>query len=77
MKEKKRFSASTVWILRIHLPILTLSLVTLLLSYLTDRATDPLLATRYHSGMLEYIFASLAITVGGCLLSELVNRDMD
>ena len=63
-------------ILSLLLPILTLSMITLLISYLMARETTPLYAIHYHRGMLEYIFAALAITVGGALLGDIVDHDL-
>ena len=57
-------------ILQIQLPIITISLITLLISYLIDRRADPLLANRYYTGMLEYIIAGIAIAIGGALLAR-------
>ena len=64
-------------ILRIQLPIITLSLVTLLISYLIDKQADPLLANRYYTGMLEYIIARVAITIGGALLARAMERERE
>lgn len=75
MKKKPSFFKSTRIILSICLPILTLSLVTLLIAYLIERESAPVSATIYYRGALEYIFASLAIIIGGSLLSEVVNTE--
>lgn len=75
MKEKRRLSKSAGIILRINLPILTLSLITILISYLIERESAPITATLYHRGMLEYIFSALAMTVGGGLLAEMAEQE--
>ena len=75
MKREKRMSRGARMVLRINLPILTLSLLTVLISYLIERESAPITATLYHRGMLEYIFCALALTVGGGLLAEVAERD--
>ena len=60
-----------------QLPIITIALVALLISYLTDRKIDPLLANHTYPAHLEYIMASLAIMLGGCVLAELAERDRE
>ena len=64
-------------ILRIGLPMITLSLVTLLISYLIDKQTDPLLANRYYEGMLEYIIVSVLLTLGGALLASALESERE
>ena len=64
-------------VLQIGLPMITLSLVTLLISYLIDKQTDPLLANRYYEGMLEYIIVSVLLTLGGALLVNALERERE
>lgn len=71
---KKQLSAPTCLVLRLSLPLITLSAITLLLSFLIDRAADPILAHLTYPPMLEYIIASLAILIGGSLLVEMTAR---
>ena len=70
-------SKSARRLLRICLQIIILSAVTLLLSYLEARAASPLLANINYPPMLEYIIASITITVGGFLLLTLVEREVN
>ena len=74
---KKKRSRTARIILCTQLPIITVFLVALLISYLIDREIDPLLANRTYPAFLEYIIASLVIVLGGALLAELGNRDND
>ena len=74
---KKKRSRTARIILCTQLPIITVFLVALLISYLIDREIDPLLANRTYPAFLEYIIASLVIVLGGALLAELGNRDTD
>lgn len=64
-------------IFSILLPLQLLSAVTLLISYLMEREQTPLYANAYYSGMLEYIIASLALTVGGALLAQITEYDVE
>lgn len=75
MKKKRVLCKYTRFLLSLLLPLLTLSLITLLISYLIDRESTPLQASILYPAMLEYIFASLAILVGGCLLTEALNAE--
>ena len=74
---KKKRSRTARIILCTQLPIITVFLVALLISYLIDREIDPLLANRTYPAFLEYIIASLVIVLGGALLAELGDRDTD
>ncbi len=76
MKKPKIPRECAALILRINLPLILLSLVTLLLSYLIERENAPIQALLFHRGALEYILAALAITVGGALLAEAITRDI-
>lgn len=60
--------------LRIALPILLFSLVTLLLSYLDQRAVDPINAKHRCRPLLEYPVAGFAITAGGAVVIELLSK---
>lgn len=62
-------------ILGINLPIIIISLIAILISYLICREITPVTAALYYRGSLEYIFASLAITVGGALLADVVSKE--
>ncbi len=75
MNEKKKMGKGAKLILSLLLPVLTVSLIRLLISYLIEREVAPLYAVRYYSGMLEYIFASLAIIVGGAMLADIAEYD--
>ena len=72
---KCKIYKSTQILFSVCLPILTLSLVTLLISYLIACQETPLTANTLYPAMLEYIIASLAILIGGGLLSEFLNRE--
>ena len=72
---KMNLSPPTCMLLRIALPLPTLSAITLLISFLIDRSADPIRAQLLYPPMLEYIVASLAILVGGCLLVEITVRE--
>ncbi|MBE6602429.1 MAG: hypothetical protein E7637_08020 [Ruminococcaceae bacterium] len=68
-------SRYTKLFLRIALPMLVTSLVTLLISYLQMRDVDPILATNRCQPLLEYPVAGIALTAGGAVLIELVSRE--
>ena len=74
---KRKLCKATRILCSVSLPILTVSLVTLLISYLIDRQETPLTANHLYPAMLEYIIASLAILIGGCLLSEILNAEKE
>lgn len=76
MKKPKAPKRCAALILRINLPLILLSLITLLLSYLIEREDAPIQALLFHRGAMEYIFAALALTVGGALLAEAITRDV-
>lgn len=61
-------------ILRIGLPLVLLSSVTLLISYLSARRQDAAYANFVYPQMLEYIFASLAILCGGAVLADVTEE---
>lgn len=54
--------------LRIALPLILLSTVTLLLSYLGERDLHPLLARQSYAAYLEYTVASFVMSAVGALL---------
>ncbi len=62
-------------LLLIELTVILLASLTLLLSYLTDRAADAVLADSYYSGTLEYVAASLMIAVGSAVIVDLSCRE--
>ena len=65
---------SKLW-LRLALPLILLVLIGILISYLDARAQNAVLANLYYPATMEYIFASLLITVGGVFLIELTEHD--
>ena len=75
MKNKRVLCKYTRFLLSLLLPLLNLSLITLLISYLIDRERTPLSASVLYPAILEYIIASLAILIGGCLLIEVLNAE--
>ena len=75
MKQKRRKTAKII--LHTQLPLITIVLIALLISYLSDRKADHLLANRTYPAFLEYIVASITIVLGGCLLAELGDRSTD
>ena len=62
-------------LLHICLPLILLSAITLLISYLDARKVDAVAANDYYPQLLEYIIASVTVTAGGVLLVEAVERD--
>lgn len=76
MMKKSKIGRSASMILSILLPLLLLVTVILLISYLIEREATPLYANAYYGGMLEYILASLTITVGGAFLAEVAEYDV-
>ena len=75
MKNKRVLCKYTRFLLSLLLPLINLSLITLLISYLIDREHTPLSASVLYPAILEYIIASLAILIGGCLLIEVLNAE--
>lgn len=75
MKQQKRKTARII--LHTQFPLITVALIAILISYLNDRRIDPLLANRTYPAFLEYILASIAIVLGGCLLAELGDQSTD
>lgn len=63
-------------LLSVALPMILLSAIALLISYLDARKLDPVAANCYYPLLLEYIIASIVITAGGVLLVEAVERDV-
>ncbi len=61
--------------LRLALPLILLTSIGILISYLDARTQNSVLANLYYPAMMEYIFAALLITVGGVFLIELAERD--
>ncbi len=74
MKKQKTPRRGAVLILRINLPLILLSLLTLLVSYLMEREYAPVSALLMHRGALEYIIASVALTLGGALFAESLEK---
>ena len=64
-------------ILRIEFPILILSAIALLISFLQERRVNPTLARILYPQMLEYIYASVVIMVGTFCLADLTARQKD
>ena len=64
-------------ILRVELPVLLLSAVVLLISFLQDREVNPTLAGILYPEMLEYIYASAVIIAGTFCLADLTARQKD
>ena len=64
-------------LLQIELPIILIASVALFISYLCDRAIDPILANLYYPPQLEYIFASLTVVSGSCLISEICTVEQE
>ena len=68
--------AATRLLLRIALPLILLSAVTLLCAYLDARANSVPMANLTYRPYLEYILAALAVTSAGAVLLEAVARDV-
>ncbi len=69
MKKKSRL------LLSIALPAILLSTAALVCSYLDLQAERPALAYLYYCTTVEYIFASILITLCGVVLIEIAERD--
>ncbi len=69
-----RFS---VLFLRIAMPLILLSALAILLSYLSTRTVSPSLANLDYPPQLEYIAASVTIAAAGVLLIDLTERDLE
>ena len=63
-------------ILRIELPLIVIGLVAFLISYLQALEIDPLAATSFWSGAMEYIFASILSAVGVAFLADVLHHDL-
>lgn len=63
-----KFSRPARLLLRIAMPLILLASITLLLSYLDARTRDPILANLTYPPLMEYIAASVLITVGGSII---------
>ena len=61
--------------LRIALPLILLSTVTLLLSYLGERDLHPLLANQSYAAYLEYTVASCVMSTAGALLISYLEQN--
>lgn len=62
-------------LLRIALPLVLLSTLALLFSYLEAREESVQMANLIYRPFLEYILAALAVTAAGTVLVEAVARD--
>ncbi len=76
MKKQARKSASGMGIRFLRCAGLLVLAVTvaLLVVYLDAREQDPMMASYKYAPMLEYIFASSLIALGGALLIEFVEK---
>ena len=79
MKKKHPLSPhrATRLLLRIALPLILLSALALLFSYLEARNASLHMANVLHREMLEYVLAALTVTAAGTVLIEAVCRDME
>lgn len=69
-----RFS---ILFLRIAMPLILLSALAILLSYLSAHAISPTTANLNYPPQLEYIAASVTIAAAGVLLIDLTERDLE
>lgn len=67
--------AKAVQILLAELPVILIFAVALLVSYLNDRAIDPVGSAYYYAELLQYIVASLVITTATTLVADLIVRE--
>lgn len=71
--KKRAVRAGTVF-LQLSLLLILAVAIALVSNYLDARAQDPLMAFYKYAPMVEYIFASSLIAVGGALLIEHVEK---
>ena len=64
-----------VQVLLTELPVILIFAVVLLISYLHDRAVDPIGSSYYYAELLQYIVVSLVITTATALVADLVVRE--
>jgi hypothetical protein len=79
MKKQRPLSPhrETKLLLRIALPLVLLSTLALLFSYLEAREASVQMANLIYRPFLEYILAALAVTAAGTVLVEAVARDAE
>ena len=75
-KEILPLNQTTKLWLRLALPFILLASIAILISYLDARAQNTVLANLYYPATMEYIFASLFITLCGAFLIEVAERDL-
>lgn len=73
--EHCRISRLTKLFLRIALPLLVLSSLTLLLFCQQECRLDPVYAKHFYRPLLEYPIAGLTITAAGALLIDYIQRN--
>ena len=71
----RRISRMAKLFLRIALPLLVLSSLTLLLFCQSECHRDPVYAKHFYRPLLEYPVAGLTITAAGALLIDYIERN--
>lgn len=71
---KKQMSGLSIRFLRCAGLLILAVAITLVSVYLDARRLDPLMASYQYAPLVEYIFASSLIAVGGASLIELVEK---
>lgn len=64
-----------VQILLAEFPVILIFAIALLISYLKDRAIDPVGAGYYYTELLQYITVSLMISMATALIADLIVRE--
>lgn len=64
-------------VLHIQLPLLTVASVAFLCSYLAERSIDPLLANARYAASLEYLLASLCLSLLSALVAQVLEWDRE
>lgn len=66
---------SAIQILRLELPVILLCATALLICCLHDYRIDPVGTAFYYTELLQYIVASILISIGTALTADLVERE--